>query len=204
VNNPGYHATPLHRPAGRLGQGSPYSRRRPRTGSAPEGALDCWSAAVAGRRSAAPWADRQLQRRTRWVSSERKPPTARRWPSRRWSSPIRPAPAQSRRATAIRGTPSPSFSRWARRGPRSHPGSTHRGNHHRGTGYLRRPRRHLHADGPRQRHLGHHHHHHREFDQVAGSFDVTFDTGDHLTGTFSAPVCDASLTDDGGTSACGS
>jgi hypothetical protein len=40
--------------------------------------------------------------------------------------------------------------------------------------------------------------------EVTGSFDVTFDTGDHLTGTFSAPVCDASLTDDGGTSACGS
>jgi hypothetical protein len=40
--------------------------------------------------------------------------------------------------------------------------------------------------------------------EVAGSFDVTFNTGDHLTGTFSAPVCDASLTDDGGTSACGS
>jgi len=40
--------------------------------------------------------------------------------------------------------------------------------------------------------------------EVSGSFDVTFDSGDHVTGTFSAPVCNASLTSDAGTSACGS
>lgn len=28
---------------------------------------------------------------------------------------------------------------------------------------------------------------------IAGSFDVTFPSGDHLTGTFSAPLCDANL-----------
>jgi hypothetical protein len=30
-------------------------------------------------------------------------------------------------------------------------------------------------------------------DRIEGSFDLTFDSGDHLTGTFAAPVCGALL-----------
>ena len=30
---------------------------------------------------------------------------------------------------------------------------------------------------------------------ISGSFDLTFQDGDHLTGTFSAPVCDVPLSD---------
>jgi hypothetical protein len=37
---------------------------------------------------------------------------------------------------------------------------------------------------------------------IAGSFDVRFASGDHLTGTFSAPVCDFTLDTDGGSSTC--
>jgi hypothetical protein len=39
--------------------------------------------------------------------------------------------------------------------------------------------------------------------EIDGSFDVTFSSGDHLTGSFSAPVCSVP-TSDGGTAACGS
>jgi hypothetical protein len=37
---------------------------------------------------------------------------------------------------------------------------------------------------------------------IAGSFDATFANGDHVTGTFSAPVCDFSVAADGGTGPC--
>ena len=37
---------------------------------------------------------------------------------------------------------------------------------------------------------------------VAGSFDVTFPTGDHVTGTFSGPVCTFSTPGDATTPAC--
>jgi hypothetical protein len=39
---------------------------------------------------------------------------------------------------------------------------------------------------------------------IDGSFDLTFPGGDHLTGSFTAPVCKYDLTSTSGTSACGS
>jgi hypothetical protein len=39
---------------------------------------------------------------------------------------------------------------------------------------------------------------------VWGTFDVTMSNGDHLTGSFDAPVCAASLVGDGGAPVCGS
>jgi hypothetical protein len=39
---------------------------------------------------------------------------------------------------------------------------------------------------------------------LEGTFDVTMGNGDHLTGTFSAPVCGANLTGSTGAAACGS
>jgi hypothetical protein len=39
---------------------------------------------------------------------------------------------------------------------------------------------------------------------VTGSFDLTMSTGDHVAGTFSAPVCDAPVASDAGPPACGS
>jgi hypothetical protein len=38
---------------------------------------------------------------------------------------------------------------------------------------------------------------------VKGSFDLTFANGDHLTGSFSAPVCDASLAGSSDNPTCG-
>jgi len=38
---------------------------------------------------------------------------------------------------------------------------------------------------------------------VAGTFDATFPSGDHLTGSFSAPVCSLKTTSDGGAAVCG-
>jgi hypothetical protein len=39
---------------------------------------------------------------------------------------------------------------------------------------------------------------------VDGTFDLTFAGGDHLTGSFTAPVCNYDITSTSGTSACGS
>jgi hypothetical protein len=38
--------------------------------------------------------------------------------------------------------------------------------------------------------------------ELSGSFDVTLSGGDHLTGTFSAPVCDIALANPGTTTGC--